>query len=85
MGTVWLSVSVAGERYGREIIDTIAIAAIDIQHYIRIFTFAQNLVSAVQLLGAVHRDEIQGVKKLYFKQSTATALKTTALTSSCCT
>ena len=28
-----LSVSVTGERYGRECVGTIAIAAIDIQHY----------------------------------------------------
>ena len=31
-----LSVSVTGERYGRETVGTIAIAAIDIQYYILI-------------------------------------------------
>ena len=34
VGTVGLSVSVTGERYGRESFGTITIAAIDIQHYI---------------------------------------------------
>ena len=33
MGTVGPSVSVTGERYGRETFGTIAIAAIVIQHY----------------------------------------------------
>ena len=33
MGNVGLIVSVTGERYGRESVGTIAIAAIDIQHY----------------------------------------------------
>ena len=33
VGTVWLTVSVTGERYGRQTFGTIAIAAIDIQHY----------------------------------------------------
>ena len=33
MGTVGLTVSVTGERYGRETVSTIAIAAIDIEHY----------------------------------------------------
>ena len=33
MGTVGLTVSVTGEKYGRESVGTIAIAAIDIKHY----------------------------------------------------
>ena len=33
VGTVGLTVSVTGERYGRETVGTIAIAAIDKQHY----------------------------------------------------
>jgi len=33
VGNVGLTVSVTGERYGRETVGTIAIAAIGIQHY----------------------------------------------------
>ena len=49
--------SVTRERYGRESVGTIAIAAIDIQHFTS--TVLHKLfVCAVQLLGAVHREVV---------------------------
>ena len=46
---VGLSVSVTGERYGRETVGTIATAAIDLQHYSSTQLHKHSL-SAVQLL-----------------------------------